>query len=203
MERPHYQRACTFSGLRLDTVNTSIFSGRFHYGAVAQTFHWLTVVLVIAAYALAPGGSEQQVYSAANDFTREAHETLGLTVALLTLLRLAWRSLNATPEDPPMPDVMRYAAKVSHVALYFLLVAVPLTAIVGAWLEGHPVTLLMIGDIAPRIRPLARVGQTIATIHRYLGDAMVWLAGLHAAAGLFHHFFLRDRVLRSMLPGPD
>lgn len=33
---------------------------------------------------------------------------------------------------------------------------------------------------------------------------MMWLAGLHAAAAIFHHFFLRDRVLSQMLPGlPD
>ena len=95
-------------------MNRPIFSGRFHYGAVAGTFHWLTVVLVIAAYALGPGGSEQQVYSAANDFTREAHETLGFAVAVPTLLRLAWRALSAAPEDRPMPTVMRYAAKISH-----------------------------------------------------------------------------------------
>jgi cytochrome b561 len=98
---------------------------------------------------------------------------------------------------------MRLAARVVHVTLYLLLLAVPLTAIVGAWFEGHPVTLLVIGDIAWPL-PLAHgVGQTIATIHTYLGDAIVWLVGLHAAAGLFHHFYLRDRVLRSMLPGPD
>ena len=88
---------------------------------------------------------------------------------------------------------MRYAANIVHVALYLLLLAVPLTAIVGAWLEGHPVTLHMIGDIAPPLRLARGVGQTIATIHTYLDDAIVWLAGLHAAAGLFHHFLARSR----------
>jgi cytochrome b561 len=178
-------------------------SNRNRYGAVAQYFHWLTVVLVIAAYTLSPGGSEVQVYSASHDFSRQIHETLGLTVGVLTLLRLAWRALDATPDDAPMPAVMRYAAKIVHVALYLLLMAVPLTAIVGAWFEGHPVTLLVVGEIAPSL-PLAHdVGKTIATIHTYLGEAIVWLAGLHAAAGLFHHFYLRDRVLRSMLPTLD
>jgi cytochrome b561 len=173
------------------------------YGAVTQTLHWLTAALVIAAYTLGPGGSEENVYSAARDVTRRTHETLGLCVALLTLLRLAWRAFDVTPDDPPMPALMRYAAKAMHVALYLLLLALPLTAISGAWLEGHPLTLLVIGDVAPLIGTAHGVGQTIATIHTYLGDTIVWLAGLHAAAGLFHHFFLRDRVLRSMLPGAD
>lgn len=184
-------------------MNVPMLSNRYRYGAVAQAIHWLTVVLVIAAYMLSLGGSEELVYSAGRDFTRRAHETLGLTVGVLTLLRLAWKTRDATPDDPPMPAAMLLAARVVHVTLYLLLLAVPLTAIVGAWFEGHPVTLLVIGDIASP-RPLVHgVGQTIATIHTYLGDAIVWLVGLHAAAGLFHHFYLRDRVLRSMLPGSD
>ena len=178
-------------------------SNRYRYGAVAQTLHWVTVVLVIAAYMLSPGGSAERVYSAGRDLTRRTHETLGLTVGVLTLLRLAWKMLDATPDEPQVPAAMRFTARVVRVALYLLLLAVPLTAIVGAWLEGHAVTLLVIGDIASPL-PLAHgVGQTIATIHAYLGDAIIWLAGLHAAAALFHHFFLHDRVLRSMLPGSD
>jgi cytochrome b561 len=171
------------------------------YGTVAQSFHWLTVVLVIAAYALSPGGSEEHVYSTARDFSRRTHETLGLCVGFLTLLRLAWRAFDVTPHDPPMPALLRYTAKITHVALYLLLLALPLSAIVGAWLEGHPLTLLVLGDVVPALRPAHGAGQTIAVIHTYLGDTILWLAGLHAAAGLLHHFVLRDNVLRSMLPG--
>jgi cytochrome b561 len=178
-------------------------SNRNRYGAAAQAFHWVTVILVIAAYMLSPGGSEEQVYSAARDFSRRIHETLGITVGVLTLLRLGWRTLDPTPDDPPMPGLMRYAAKIVHVGLYVLLLAVPLSAILGAWLEGHPLTLLLLGDVAPPLPLAHNAGQLIATWHTYLGEAILWVAGLHAAAGLFHHFFLRDRVLRSMLPSRD
>jgi cytochrome b561 len=178
-------------------------SNRNRYGTAAQAFHWVTVILVIAAYMLSPGGSEEQVYSAARDFSRRIHETLGITVGVLTLLRLGWRTLDPTPDDPPMPALMRYAAKVVHVALYVLLLALPLSAILGAWLEGHPLTLLLLGDVTPPLPLAHNAGQLIATWHTYLGEAILWVAGLHAAAGLFHHFFLRDRVLRSMLPSRD
>ncbi len=180
-----------------------LLSNRHHYGAAAQAFHWVTVILVIAAYTLSPGGSEDQVYSAARDFTRRIHETLGITVGLLTLLRLVWRTLDTTPDDPPMPGVMRNAALIVRVGLYVLLLAVPLSAILGAWLEGHPLTLVLLGDLAPPLRSAHDAGQRIATLHTYLGDTILWVAGLHAAAGLFHHVFLRDRVLRSMLPYRD
>src|SRR5207302_6396588 len=75
-----------------------------------------------------------------------------------------------------------------------------LTAIAGAWLEGHPLTLGILGDVPPMISEAHAAGQALAQIHTILGDAVVWLAGFHAAAALFHHFVLRDEVLLSMLP---
>ncbi len=85
-------------------------------------------------------------------------------------------------------------------ALYVLLFAVPLTAITGAWLEGHPLTLLTGVEIPTLVGKSHDVGATIANIHAWLGDTILWLAGLHALAGLYHHFALRDDVLASMLP---
>jgi cytochrome b561 len=76
----------------------------------------------------------------------------------------------------------------------------PLTAIVGAWLEGHALTFLAGLEIAPWVAKNHELGARIATLHAWLGDAIMWLAGLHALAGLYHHFVRRDGVLVSMLP---
>ena len=83
------------------------FSTRLRYGAVAQFFHWATAILVVVAFVYGPGGSEQRVYSAAKDFDRQIHETLGMSVFVIVLIRLAWRAFDAAPEDPPMPWWMR------------------------------------------------------------------------------------------------
>jgi cytochrome b561 len=122
-------------------VTVHLFSTRFRYGAVA--LHWLTAILVVTAYFICPGGSEQRVYSSALDFTRQTHETLGVTVFALVLIRLLWRLMDTAP-DPPMKPWIRYSAKLVHVVLYGLL-ATPVSAIVGAWLEGHPLTLWSFG----------------------------------------------------------
>ena len=175
-------------------------STRFRYGAVAQTFHWLTVVLVIAGFFLGPGGSEQRVYSLAKDADRQLHETLGLTVVTLAIIRLAWRAFDVSPDDPPMPPWMTLSARVLHAALYVLLFLLPITAISGAWLEGHPVTLLVGIEIPSALVLSHDTGATIASIHTWLGDAILWVAALHALAGLYHHFVLKDDVLESMLP---
>ena len=170
------------------------------YGAVAQALHWATAILVLAAFTYGPGGSEQRVYSAARDFDRSLHETLGLCVLAITIVRLGWRAFDERPEAPAPYPWMRTAARAVQALLYVLLFALPATAIAGAWLEGHDLTLL--GGL--RIAPLAgqdhALGARIAAVHGWLGDAVLWLAGLHAVAALHHHWILRDGVLLSMLP---
>src|SRR4051794_14895207 len=63
------------------------------YGAFARLLHWATAILVLVAFIYGPGGSEQRVYATAKDFDRQLHETLGIIVLALTLIRLAWRAV--------------------------------------------------------------------------------------------------------------
>jgi cytochrome b561 len=177
------------------------FNRPVRYGAVAQSFHWLTVILVAAAYLTSAGGNETQVYSAANDAIRQTHETIGFGVMVIALLRLMWRLVDRAPDFPAASPWMRFSARVVQIGLYGLLVALPVSGIVGAWLEGHPLTLYGFGNVGPALPPVHDLGLMISNLHTVLGNMILWLAGVHAAAALFHHFVLRDRVLASMLPG--
>lgn len=170
-----------------------------HYSRFEQALHWATAVLVVAAFVYGPGGSEARVYSAARDAGRRLHETLGLAVLALTAIRLAWRAFDVRPDPPPVARWMGLAASAVQALLYVLLLAVPLTAIFGAWLGGPPVTWLL-GDVGPWIAESHATGAALASVHEWLGDAILWVAGLHAVAALYHHFVLRDGVLLSMLP---
>lgn len=157
-------------------------------------------IVVLVAFIYGPGGAESRVYAASRDFDRQLHETLGLVVFVLAVLRVMWRLAAATPEPPPAARWMTLAAKGVQLAMYLLLFALPLTAATGAWLEGHPLTFLAGVHVGPLLVESHQAGATIARIHTWLGDAILWLAGLHALAALFHHFVLRDGVLASMLP---
>jgi cytochrome b561 len=175
-------------------------SARSRYGRIAQALHWATAILVLIAFTFGPGGSELRVYSAARDFDRQLHETLGLCVFILVTLRVLWRAIDETPRTPPAPRWMELAAKAVHVALYALLFALPLTAIAGAWLEGHPLTLLGGIEIPALVAKSHDLGAGIANLHTWLGDTIMWLAGLHALAAIYHQFVLDDGLLASMLP---
>jgi cytochrome b561 len=107
------------------------------YSFASRSFHWLTALLVVAAYILSVGGPEARVFADGNKGLLTLHESLGLAIFVTTLLRLAHRRW-ARPTDPvAMPIWMHQAALATRLLLYFLLVFVPLSAIVGSWFEGH------------------------------------------------------------------
>ena len=68
--------------------------------------------------------------------------------------------------------------------------------------EAHPLTLLggVRVDQMPWIAnlPIAKLANW-GDLHGVLGDAIMWLAGLHAVAAIYHHLVLKDGVLSSML----
>ena len=170
------------------------------FGKFTQAIHWVTAILVLAAFIYGPGGSEQRVYAASRDLGRQIHETLGLCVFALLVVRVLWRLVDQRPQPEDLPRWMALSAKALQGGLYLLLIAVPMTAIMGAWLEGHPLTLIAGVTIGPWVTLSHDTGASISEIHTLLGDAIVWLAGFHAVAALYHHFILKDRVLVSMLP---
>ena len=170
------------------------------YSPVTQAIHWLSAILVLSAFALGLGGPEDSVYQMDRDFERALHETLGMAVFTLTLIRLLWKLVDRKPDPLPLARWMHLASKAAQGALYLLLLAVPVTAILGAWLEGHPVALLGGIHFEAPVAPAHALGVTVSEIHTWLGDLIIWIAGLHAAAAIYHHLVLKDRVLLSMVP---
>ena len=169
------------------------------WGAPAKLFHWVMALLIFAQIALGLFAVSWHVSpTKLNLFVW--HKSIGMLILTLLALRLLWRLIDGTPAKQPMPRWMAAAAKLVQFALYALLIAVPATAVLGTWLEGIPVTLPGF-DIAPQIAKAHGLGQLIMEIHTTLGNAILWVAGVHAAAALFHHFYLRDEVFQSMAPG--
>ena len=104
----------------------SKITASYRFSTTTQALHWLTVVLVLLAFGFGPGGPEQHVYSASMDLQRRIHETLGLSVLVLVVVRVSWRALFDTRPTPvPAPRWMRWAATLVQMALYSLLFALP------------------------------------------------------------------------------
>jgi cytochrome b561 len=71
---------------------------------------------------------------------------------------------------------MRISSKVGHAIIDILLLAIPLTATSGAWLEGHPLALPGNVRLGPLDTEAYDVGSTIASIHTLPENAIPCVA---------------------------
>jgi cytochrome b561 len=170
------------------------------YGVIPQTIHWLAVIFIALGWPL--GWFMDDFPKAARPFVLLAHMTLGQFVIALLVIRLIWRFA----DPPPPPEKTRFgrlheiAAKLSHYALYALLLAVPFVGIIVQLKRGNALPIFGVWNFTspwPADRAAAR---SALRAHEYLANALVLLAGVHAAAALMHHWLLRDRTLVRMLP---
>jgi cytochrome b561 len=129
------------------------------------------------------------------------HDPAGTVVFALILVRLVWRSSHTPPETPSGPVWERYAAKVSHVVLYVMMIAVPLAGIAATFARGKPIDFGLFQLSLPFDATAKQsIAGALKEVHGSLGQAILVLAFLHAAAALWHHYVREDDVLMRMLP---
>ena len=176
------------------------------YDPLSRAFHWITAIAVVIAFVLGPEHFGRLMRDGLDPATRSDivwHESLGMLVFALTLLRLLWVAFRPAAPQFESAGWMLTLSKLMHLALWALLLALPLSALFALFSEGHPLTLL--GGVRVDQMPLI-ANSAIAKladwgdVHGLLGDVLIWLSGLHAVAAIYHHVFLKDGVLLSMLP---
>ncbi len=182
------------------------------YGNVAMAFHWLIAALIVANLGLGLWFGEFMTRHDPLLFpVVQIHKSIGLTVLVLSVLRLGWRLINPVPALPRgMSAWMRVMAHLSHFGLYFLMIVIPLTGwlLVSASPLGNPTNYfflfnwpnlpLFTGMTREALHPVHELFSTTHVVLAWLSIAAVLL---HVGAALYHHFLRRDDVLRRMLPG--
>lgn len=170
------------------------------YGGVAKTLHWLIVALLIAQYTVAwtmpdIGRGTQPVGLI------DIHLSIGITILTLALLRLLWRWTHPVPLiSDDVPWWQYRAAQLTHGLLYFLIFLLPLLGWASASMRGWGFGFFGLGNI-PQFLPTSRAAGRLGDIHTLVSYVLLGVVGLHVLAALYHHLWLRDRVLVRMLPG--
>jgi cytochrome b561 len=167
-----------------------------------QLIHWFTALAVIVGWLLGQFGDDLPK-GEPRDFGLLTHMVLGQCVIALLLVRLMWRIVNPVPppEATPLGRFLELAAKASHFTLYTLLLLVPCLGIIVQLTRGHDLPIFGLWDFASPWPADRAVARTALTVHQYLANALLILAGVHAGAALVHHWVWRDRTLVRMLPG--
>ena len=168
------------------------------YSAASIALHWLMLLLIVGVYAAIefreafPRGSEPR------EALKAWHFMLGLSVFGLVWLRLAARLVWAAPHSEG-PALQQFAAKATHFALYLFMIAMPIAGWLILSAEGKPIPFFGM-ELPALVGENKQLAEGVEEVHEIGGTIGYWLIGIHAAASLFHHYVLRDRVLMRMLP---
>ena len=182
------------------------------YGSIAKLLHWGTAILFLGSYI-----SVYYRHWFTEDKTPEnwtalqLHLSIGLTIAVVVALRIAWRMTNKVPDLEPGTKLEHQAAKAGHYALYAIMIIMPITGYLGTGVNTHYFFIFDIPKFESTLlfEALVRDGigitfkefeEPIDFIHKnILGEWLVWLLILgHVSAAMFHHFVKKDRTLRKM-----
>jgi cytochrome b561 len=175
---------------------------RERYGAVAQLLHWTIVVLVICQFVLGFTASGMPI-SMQRLVILVRHKSIGMTILALALVRLGWRGFTPAPPLPTtMPAYQKTGAHLSHVLLYFLIIAMPIVGWITSSASHLTVTWFGLFPFPNLVGPDAGLAKLAKATHAAMAWTLLTVASLHAIAALWHHFKLRDNVLLRMLPLP-
>jgi cytochrome b561 len=173
-----------------------------HWGAVSQSFHWLIVLLILllAIVGLTMGELPKTpkyfwVYT--------LHKSTGITVLALVLLRIGWRLYAGTPKPVPgTPTWQHRVASLTHVLLYALVLAMPLSGWLYDSASGlRPFRYFGLVEMPKLVAPNESLRDLSHSAHITLFWVLVALVALHAGAAFHHHLFRNDATLIRMLPG--
>jgi len=171
-----------------------------HYGGVAIALHWLSAILVFGGFALGLYMTGLALSPAKLRYYGR-HKWIGVTVFLLAALRLAWRQVAPPPPWPAtMPRWQQHAARLTHLALYAPMLAVPLSGWIYSSATGVSVVYLGVVPLPNLVAKDRETARMLLVLHPSLNATMAALVILHVAAAVKHQWGDRDGMLARMLP---
>lgn len=171
------------------------------YSSTQKLLHWLVFGLVVGLYGITYAEALFPRGDPGRDAVWWLHISFGLLLFILVVTRIGVRLANGVPSLPvTMTRVERVAAAVAHGVLYTLLVVIPVLGILLTWFRGDTLGFFDLFAVPAPFSPDRETARFVKDLHELAANAILVVAGLHAAAGLWHHYVRRDDVMRRMLP---
>ncbi|KVA09713.1 cytochrome b [Burkholderia ubonensis] len=164
----------------------------------ARLLHWVMAAMILSMLFI--GGGMVSSVSERHAVLVAIHKPLGISILVLACVRVVVRLSSRPPGLPEdLPGWQKVAALGSHLALYALMITMPLIGWAMLSAGGYPVTLGG-GVQLPAIvsaDPVAFAWLRIA--HRWVAYLFFATFLAHFAAALYHGLVRRDGVLRAMV----
>lgn len=171
-----------------------------HYTRTAKSLHWATAILILGLLGLG-FYMEDLPLSPQKLKLYSWHKWAGVTVFMLVVVRLAWRVTNQPPALPAyMPKLQQLAAHAGHLALYGLMLAIPLSGWLMSSAKGFQTVWFGVLPIPDLLAKDKALGDLLQTVHLSLNVTLIAVLIAHVGAALKHHFIDKDDILTRMLP---
>jgi cytochrome b561 len=170
------------------------------YDRVTICLHWLSALLVIALFAAAYIWNDLPKGTPLRKSLQALHISLGILFTVAFLVRLFWRSSRGRKLASTETGVTRILSKSMHHLLYLLLAAQVLLGYLLRWAQGEPFMFFSLFSIPSAFGPDKALAGWLEWLHDYAAWTIIILAFGHAVAALTHHYWMRDDVLKRMLP---
>ena len=172
------------------------------YNPVAKLFHWLTVALLLAQY-LTELGLPAILPKSSHEGLIYGHVSIGPTILLVVLLRLAWRLTHTPPPAPvDLPPGLRLLARATHWTMYGLLILQPVLGWITVSAYGGTAYLLGFIPLPSLAAPDKAFAHSLGQVHGTVALLLLAVIALHVSGALYHAFVKRDGVMGRMLSTP-
>jgi len=169
------------------------------YDNVTVLLHWAIGIGIIAIGILEITRHELPKGTLIRDGLKSLHQPAGTVLFALILVRIMWRTtFGTTVAAAKRMDFSAYAAKLTHLALYAMMVALPLLGMLSVFARGKPIDFGLFQIVMPLGDVIGAYSGLMKSAHEALGYGILLLAFVHAAAALGHHYVLKDGVLARM-----
>lgn len=171
---------------------------RTGWGLISMSLHWLSALVVIGLFLLGWWMTGLGYFDPWYNRAPWWHRSIGVLLLFATLLRIAWRLWQPTPQARGS-RFEQLAAHLGHVLLYVLLLAVMLSGYLISTARGRGISVFDWFEVPALISHLPNQAAIAGEIHWYSALALMLLAAGHVLAALKHHFVNRDDTLTRML----
>ena len=168
------------------------------YTRLAKFLHWLLALAIVLTFCFG-------LYMVELPFSPQHlkqynwHKWAGMTILILSAVRLLWRLTHRPPALPAnLPAWQRLASSGTHALMYALFFAIPMAGWAYSCALGFPIVLYGVIELPCMLARDPELAKTLKLVHQYLAYSLAALVSIHVLAALQHQFILKDGLLSRM-----
>ncbi len=170
------------------------------FGWLTRALHWGTAALVLAAMPLGLWIARAEI-SLSDLWLFGLHKSLGISVLVLTALRILWHRRSPPPDPLPAGPLADRLSRLVHRLFYAGLILMPLSGWIASSATGLD-TVVFNRVTLPRIAPVSETWENAGfALHGTLGLVLIGLVVLHVVGAVSRAVGARDRTLQRMIGG--